>query len=272
MILAGIQNTLNRLGYMYEHAALTSHFKLAAVPFERYGAFVCMGLIRTESDTELADLERRKVPLVVAGLEEEVGAELSGTWVDHHKTTVNAVQLLATLGHRRIAYFGRDTGRYFYPKAEQGYKDGLAAAGLPVDESLIFRCEYTPLASYIAAKALLARPDRPTGIVLARDGLAEGVCLATNETGLAIGRDLSVIGFDDLGWPIKEPFLTTFREPNYELGALAAEMLADRIVNGWRPAEKREIEAPLILRTSAGPAPGAKGALPVGPSVALGFR
>jgi hypothetical protein len=53
---------------------------------------------------------------------------------------------------------------------------------------------------------------------------------------------------------------------------MAAEMLADRVVNGWRPPEKREIEAPLILRTSAGPAPGAKGVLPIGPSVALTFR
>ena len=54
-------------------------------------------------------------------------------------------------------------------------------------------------------------------------------------------------------WPQEAPFLTTFREPCAEMGAAAAEMLVERIVNGWRKPEKREIEARFIVRRSAGP-------------------
>ena len=57
-------------------------------------------------------------------------------------------------------------------------------------------------------------------------------------------------GYDDLGWPQEKPFLTTFREPAYEMGQAAVDMVIDRLRNGWRPPERREFDAPLILRRS----------------------
>jgi DNA-binding LacI/PurR family transcriptional regulator len=107
----------------------------------------------------------------------------------------------------------------------------------------------------MAARKLLKGKHRPTAIVAGRDLHAEGICRLAGELGLVIGRDLSVVGFDDVSWTQEVPFLTTFREPCYELGAVAADMLIDRMTGGWRAPEQREIPAPLILRRSAGTPP-----------------
>jgi len=49
--------------------------------------------------------------------------------------------------------------------------------------------------------------------------MALGAISAIQETGLAVGRDLSVTGFDDIPWAAhSHPSLTTVRQPVYEIG------------------------------------------------------
>jgi DNA-binding LacI/PurR family transcriptional regulator len=130
----------------------------------------------------------------------------------------------------------------------------LATHGIAVDESLIAYCPETDaLSGYFAAKALLKQSNPPTGIVVARDCIAEGVCRGVEEMGLELGRDVSVIGFDDITWPGGRDFLTTFREPCYEMGQAAAEMLVNRIIDPNRTPETRVFDTPLVLRRTAGP-------------------
>ena len=181
--------------------------------------------------------------------------EITSTWVDHGKATLHAVRTLVSMGHRRIGLVTRSPDTYFYGKSLEGYVAGLEEAGLPLDRTLIVESEggHDNLTSYFTAKRLLNVHPVPTAIVAARDYHAHGAYSAFTEAGYVVGRDVSLIGFDDVTWPEGRDFLTTFREPNYELGVVAAEMLIDRIVHGWRPPEKREIECPFILRRSAGP-------------------
>jgi len=209
----------------------------------------------------LMELERRRYPVVVANMESDLA--LSGSRVDHGKIMQKAVEILVGFGHRRIGYVGHKPGVYFYGRALEGYQRGLREAGLQPDDSLVALCEKsTSIDAFLAAQALLALPDPPTAIVAARDLFAGGVCRAVEHRGAHIGRDISVIGYDDISWPQEEPILTTFREPCYELGVVAAEMLTDRIANGWRKPERRVVDAPLVLRRSAGPAPESAGAKP----------
>jgi len=205
------------------------------------------------------ELERKRFPCVVANLEMDL--PLTATRVDHRKTTYSAVQLLVALGHRRIAFLTRPLELFFYRKALDGYRQGLRHAGIAFDDSLVItsghmRSPVDSVGAYVEMRKFLATNPAPTAIVACRDYLAGGACRACEEAGLEVGRDVSVIGFDDVSWPQPAPFLTTFREPTYDLGAVAAEMLVDRLVSGWRPVERREVEAPLVLRRSIGPCPG----------------
>jgi len=264
--LLGVQQTLMRLGYAFEFAEVTwregapmvlgrpTPWPLTADNFlEHYGAGVFWEY--ATYDEHILELERRHAPVVVANMQNDI--PVTATWVDHRKASRSAVNFLAAMGHRRIAFVGRDPGQRFHGRARQGYLDGLAENGIAFDDRLAVVCDGTsPISAYAAIKPLLLSDDRPTGVVAARDLLAQGVCHAMQEAGLALGRDVSVIGFDDASWPVEQPFLTTFRMPSAEMGAGAAEMLVERIVGGWRPPERREMEAPLVVRQSVGLAPG----------------
>jgi len=200
------------------------------------------------------EMERQRYPVTVANIELEVS--VSGTRVDHEAIFRKAVETLVAFGHRRIGYVGNPPDLLFYGKTLTGYRAGLAATGLEEDDSLVvFAGHSDALGGYQAVVGLIDRSDRPTAIVATRDYFARGVCQAIEERGLAVGHDVSVIGYDDISWSLETPILTTFHEPCYELGSVAAEMLIERLVNGWRPPEQRVLEAPLVFRRSVGPPP-----------------
>ena len=186
----------------------------------------------------------------------ETSANVLGTCVDHYKIMYNATKLLLGMGHRRIAFFGSGPERLFYGRAKDGYCAALEEAGVGVDEALIVLTGiFRQHVAYKQMRDFLGRASRPTGIVAARDFFGEAACHAAMEVGLQLGRDISVVGYDDVSWQGAEPFLTTFAEPCFELGAVAAEMLLERIRAGGGTPERRVIRAPLILRRTAGPPP-----------------
>lgn len=207
----------------------------------------------------MQEMAERRFPFVVANLEKDF--DYSCTWVDHRKTTRTAVGLLAALGHRRIALLTRPREKFFYGKAFAGYQAGLEDAGIPLDMARVLVVESVDspvdsVGAYLKTKELIQTHPEITAIVACRDYLAGGACRAITEAGLTVGRDISVIGFDDTTWPQEPPSLTTFMEPMEALGRIAAEMLIQQLTTGVGSADKREIRAPLILRRSVGPCSG----------------
>jgi len=250
-IVEGIQQTLLRNGYTCEPVNLNDTPMTLDELQERFGALAIVQ--RVGADEEMRELERRRLIYVVANLERHA-LELSATWTDHCKTTLEAVRVLTSLGHRRIALVTRSSEHFFYDLVWDGYVAGLKEEGIEPDTSLVVESERPDnLSAYIAARQLLRLRPLPTAIVAARDYLAHGAYQAFTEAGHVVGRDISLIGGDDVTWPDGREFLTTFHEPNYKMGAVAAEMLIDRIVHGWKPVEKRRIESKFVLRRSAAP-------------------
>lgn len=250
VILDGIKDTLARIDCPYDLIPWTQCPSVEDLAAKYRGAV----FIEAQRPVDyFAEAARRKVATVVANLETDLAVSCS--WVNHRRSTKLAVQLLLAMGHRRIAFVGRSPERYFYGMARQGYLDALAEAGVPVDGDLVLTAspDPGPFASYYPAKELFSAGARVTAVVAARDVLAEGVCQAAAESGRVVGRDLSVIGFDNCSWPQTEPFLTTFEEPCYRMGQEAVKILIEQIASGDLGVVKREVPAPLVLRRSAGP-------------------
>jgi DNA-binding LacI/PurR family transcriptional regulator len=256
-IFHGIQKTLSQLGYRYELFSIrwssASDYSSLLSTEEIMSRF--KGAIYIESmicDSQILELQEKGFPVVVANLETDLNVSCS--WCDHEQTTKEAVRMLSSLGHKRIAYLGRNPDHYFYGKSLAGYREGLKEAGIQPDEALeILVPVSTSIQAYIRTKELLKIKNPPTAIVTARDLYAEGIFQAAQGAGLCVGRDISVIGFDDISWQQEDPTLTTFHEPCFEMGKTAAEILLDHMLTGSREIVKRKIESPLVLRRSAGP-------------------
>ena len=141
-----------------------------------------------------------------------------------------ATEHLLDLGHRRVAFVGEpgDPARRFRasPRREQGYRDALAAAGLPVERALVRRVAHSGPAAEAATAALLALSEPPSAIFAASDTQALGVLRAAASHGVRVPDELAVIGFDDLE-VAAHVGLSTVRQPLRESGAVAAQLALD---------------------------------------------
>ncbi len=160
--------------------------------------------------------------------------------VDNYKGAYQAVKHLIDLGHTRIAHIMGVKCTANEDRLE-GYRAALNKAGISYDPLLIreiqpfetegsLRFEPDDIGGYREAKALLSRKTRPTAIFAGNDYIAMGCYKAIKEKRLKTPGDISIVGFDDLKFSSHlEAPLTTVRQPKYEIGKKACEILVDKI-------------------------------------------
>ncbi len=162
-----------------------------------------------------------------------------------------AMNYLTGLGHRRIGFI---TGRLELISAVrrlEGYKDGLAAAGISLDDALIKVGDYTVETAVECTHGLLAMVDPPTAIFASNDMSAMGVYQAAKESNLNIPDDLSVIGFDNLHESsYLNPPLTTVDQFIAEMGTAAVDMVVKLVRNEHLVNRLHKIHTQFVVRGS----------------------
>ena len=168
---------------------------------------------------------------------------------------------LIGIGHRHIGHItGPDRG----PEADDrlaGYRDALEAAGIAFDPRLVWQGNYVAESGAEAARQqFLPMVDRPTAVFAANDETAIGFIKAVRDAGLSVPADVSVAGFDDIGYAaLFDPGLTTMHQPRAELGRIAAQILVRRMTgtSGPPPPRITRLPCPLVVRESVAPLPAA---------------
>lgn len=165
---------------------------------------------------------------------------------------------LIGLGHRRIAYLTLSPNIEATQLRLVGLRRALREAGIDEPPNLAVPGQSRAGAfdreeAFVAARRLLDRRDRPTAIFCGNDEMAMQVYHAAAELGLAIPRDISVVGFDDhrLFSEGLRPALTTVALPYVQMGSVAVGVLLDEKKELTVPKTKL-IEGPLIVRQSTG--------------------
>lgn len=165
-----------------------------------------------------------------------------------------ATQHLLDLGHRRIGLIRRHPTSAMSWQRHDGYRQALAQAGIAYNPGLVVHCGPSHADGYAAMQALLALPEPPTGVFVHNDILAMGALRAMRDAGLAVPRNVSVVGYDDIAnAAYLSPPLTTVRIPKREMGALAGETilrLAQARAEEARAAETVTLAVELVVRGS----------------------
>lgn len=174
--------------------------------------------------------------------------------IDNESAAADAVAHLAGLGHRRIALIAAAPTYNFSRLRTDGYRRGMHDAGAEPGAGYVVETDLSADGGYAAMTSLLALPDRPTGVVCITDLIAIGAMRAAREHGLAVGRDVSVIGYD--GLPLgahTDPPLTTMTQDVSGTGSRLTEVLL-AVLDGAEPNRFQEIyNARLLRRASDGP-------------------
>jgi len=180
------------------------------------------------SAKHLAELHSRDFPVVLI---DDQGIPPEGTpWisVDNRVGAFEATRHLIGLGHRRIAHIQGPLKYQVSHDRYLGYCDALNEAGIPLDPALVREGDFTPPTGRTSANAFFDLPaeKRPTAIFAGSDWMAYGAISAAEQRGLRVPEDIAVVGFDDNPASAHmEPALTTVRQPFYEMGCRASEML-----------------------------------------------
>jgi len=162
-----------------------------------------------------------------------------------------ALEHLVGLGHRRIAYVSQGNPLNTELLRLQGYRAVLSDNNIPVDEDLIISGDSGVIGGIKAVSQLMTLPNKPSAIFCFNDMTAIGVLNALQKQGYQVPGDCSVVGFDDLDISAYyHPSLTTVRQPIYQLGYQAVEMLL-KLIQGDDEVNSVILEPELIIRDSS---------------------
>lgn len=210
-------------------------------------------------DPRIALLKEIGLPFVVHGRTSTGDSDYSWVDVNNRRAFQRATEFLLDLGHRRIALINGLETMDFAVRRRDGFLRGLRSRGLQADEAIMFSDEMTEGHGYNATRRLLSSPEPPTAILSSSMIIALGIRRAIESVGLKVGRDISIVTYDDdlsyLRNGTDIPIFTSIRASVRAMGRQAAQLLLDRIEDPSRPADHFLIEAELMVGQSTGPAP-----------------
>lgn len=196
---------------------------------------------------------------------DERAAELSPAGMDvvnvhNARATAMAVEHLAALGHRRIAYVTPRPQTASRQARLRGYTEALARLDLAAPQVLsedadslrtLSDADPARLADYAASIIAESRP-RPTAVVALNDTLAIALLARLREQGLRVPEDISVVGVDDIRFAtLTAPALSTLRPPYADMAAAAIDCLQSRLAQPGRPGRQHIFPPELVARASS---------------------
>lgn len=163
-----------------------------------------------------------------------------------------AVEHLAGLGHRRLAFVGAGHRRSAALRVA-GFRQTSGRVG--AEQAIVVESSDDLGESHATALEVLRHDERPTAIVAYDDVVALGAIRAAHALGLRVPEQVSVVGVDDIDVAaFLEPPLTTVRQPKQAIGRLATRALLDTLA-GEPMATGRALHGELVVRGSTAPPP-----------------
>jgi LacI family transcriptional regulator len=168
-----------------------------------------------------------------------------------------ATEHLILSGFRRIAHLTISSHLSITKERLAGYKAALADNHIAFDESLVKYCRYGGLIegeTEQAIEALLGLKNRPDAIVTASDKLSTGCLAALARKKVKVPDEMGIVGFTNS--PVTDifhPALTCVRQPAFEMGQVAMEMLI-QLIESKHPVTKfetRMLNTELTVRASS---------------------
>lgn len=240
-VLSAISRRLAQFGY--EPLLLQD---ATAGGLHRFDAAVVIGV--DKDDPVVLDLADHGVPLV--GVDVHcVGDNVAFVGSDHTGGVRLALAHLHSLGHRRIAHIAGALNTVAGAERLDAF-----LSGSPPEECVRYG-DFSSASGYREACELLALDEPPTAIVAGSDLMALAALQAIWESGRRPGRDVAVVGFDDLeAAALAHPPLTTIRQDRQELGATAAECAVGLLERPEGVLRTTVLPVELVVRASSSPA------------------
>lgn len=253
-IARAVQDRLEPEGYsvVVGNTDWSEERELAYLNLLRTGRFDGLMINSVTDDVDL--ILEMGIPTVLIGERSET-AQLDTVGTATYQAATLALQYLYDKGHRRIAVVTSETGsERFLSRRYTAYSDFIASKGLEKDSDLVFTAHLSADVGEKLARDILSVPNwrrRISAVLCGNDILAIAVQNSLRAAGVEPGKDISIIGMDDIpAAALTWPALTTIRKPRAEMGRMAAELLMKRLGNPSGLPEKHLYPGTLVVRDS----------------------
>lgn len=177
-------------------------------------------------------LDKCKVPIVLIDRDYENKNVIGRVLVDNKEGAYMATSYLIDQGYKNIAYIAGSITTTTARGRLEGYNKALLDKNLTMKNTLIKVGEYKMQWGFDAVEQLLNENEPIDAIFCGNDLIAIGAIKKLKEHGLSVPKDVGIVGFDDIYLAsLVEPALTTVKQPNYEMGYKAADLLINNIEN-----------------------------------------
>lgn len=204
-----------------------------------------------EAGPILESLERSGLPTVL--LDRVADPRFDVVHTENIEPFAALVAHLAAIGHRRIALLSGMEGLTTSEQRIEGYRIGLARAGIAFDPDLVACGGSHTEMTYAAVDSLLRVDPPPTAFAAANNTMLVATMRALQQRGLAVPDDAALVGFDDFDWADAfSPRLSTVAQDNAAIGRRAVQMLLERIAGTAQEPRQVELPATVVHRDSCG--------------------
>lgn len=193
---------------------------------------------------------QKEIPLVVLNreIEEE---QVINILSNDEEGARKAVEYLLDCGHRDIAIIEGTPSFKSSQKRKEGYISALIERGIPIKGAYSVQGNYDVESGYLAMEKLLELDKPPTAVFCSNDDMAIGAMKAIFGKGLKVPEDISVAGFDDIGFTqYTSPRLTTVKRPVEEISIYGAKKILSLVLGKQQEAEKIFAKTELVIRDS----------------------
>lgn len=192
----------------------------------------------------------KRFPIVTINRKIEL-AGCGAVVIENEAAARRAVEYLIAQGHQKIGAIVASAELTTSRERLSGFRGAMANAGLPVRREWLATGTVRPEGARIAAIKILTQPDRPTAMMTSSHRISEGVLIAMKELGLKLGRDVDIVGFDNVRWSaLLDPPMAVIEQPTQHIGREATRMLID-MINGATGASIVTLPARLVTNMEA---------------------
>ena len=254
-LLAGINTAAAENKYDILLSAATNHSDEMKTYQRLFGEGNVDGIILQgiqSEDERILFLKKKKFPFVAYG-QSDLPIQYAYVDVDGAQGIIQAITYLKSLGHNRIAYITPSKSLMCTRQRWDGFIKGMDQNNLQINDEYVIEGDFSERSGYEITKVLLNLNDPPTAVLTSNDICAFGVIRCLTEMNLVPGKDVSVIGFDNISvsqhW---QPGLTTIAQPFRKIGFLLMESLLN-MIQGKEQFPHKLVQPDLIIRESTGP-------------------
>ncbi|MGC4067577.1 MAG: SpoIIE family protein phosphatase [Polyangiaceae bacterium] len=200
----------------------------------------------------LAEYSKRYHPVPICSVGIELPAIPSLVISNRQGSHAIVEHLITKHGAHRIAYIGGPEANREAADRFDGYRLALDRAGIPFDESLFVRGDFSLPAGLAAMKELFSREASFDSVVAANDYMAIGALEVLRDHGLRVPDDVMLAGFDDAPFArFALPSLTTVRQPLDKVARIAVDSLLRRAAFETS-SDVIQIDVEVVARQSCG--------------------